>query len=76
MRKSTIEKLGLEPGVNYRIIQPTQRSLGGHHWTQLLVGNQIALIQEYKNEADGFDVWTPSPGNSIASAKQALGLSE
>ncbi len=69
-----MEKLGLEPGENYRIMHGSQRSIGGHTWTMILVGQQMALVQEYKNEADGFDVWTPSPGNSVSSARQVLGL--
>ena len=75
MRKSTLEKL-FGNYDDFRIVAGTMCDGDtGHHWTTLLVGSKVCRVQEYANEADGFEVWLPVEGNSVEACREAIGLS-
>lgn len=82
MRDSTIKKLfesapALADGEpRYQIYWQIDGGAGMHSITcvHILASHEIALIQEYKRESDGFQVFVQVPGNSIQCAQHALGL--
>lgn len=85
MRTSTIKKLfesapatALDDGEpRYRIYwELLGEGVGCHSITcvHILASSEIALIQEFKDESDGFEVFVRTPGNSIQCAQHALGL--
>lgn len=77
MRQSTINKLFNGNREHYRIMrgtQPFEDDTTGAMFTQLLVNGTAVMIQEFPNEADGFEVYTAVKGNSVSAAREALGL--
>jgi hypothetical protein len=81
VRDSTIKKLfesapaPADGEPRYQIYWELHRK-GMHSITcvHILASHEIALIQEFKDEADGFEVFIRTPGNSIQCAQHALGL--
>ena len=86
MRSSTIKKLFESAPASalaengeplYRIYWELLGEGAGMHsitCVHIFASAEIALIQEFKDEADGFEVFVRTPGNSIQCAQHALGL--
>ncbi len=80
MRNSTIKKLfdsAPQPSEDeplYRLLWDAPTLAGDISCVLILESGKLALIQEFKHEADGFDVYVRSEGNSVPVAQHDLGL--
>jgi hypothetical protein len=71
MRESTHRKL-FAKGEEPRYLM--QFDIAGGIGTMITINGHTAIVQEFENEKDGFEVWTAVPGNSVMRCRKALGL--
>jgi hypothetical protein len=71
MRRSTWKKLFHDDEMPHTV---QQFDIGTSAATMFVINGHTAILQEFENEADGFELYVAAPGNSIDGCRQALGL--